>query len=64
VRGLKLSKVINAKARAPLLLQSRVEVKAAKAPQAKLAELEKKVRALSEELEALRRQMKQPPRKE
>jgi hypothetical protein len=32
-------------------------------PQAKLADLEKKMRSLSEELEALRRQMKQAPQK-
>jgi RNA polymerase sigma factor (sigma-70 family) len=35
----------------------------ANAPQAQLADLEKKMRALSDELEALRRQMKQSPRK-
>jgi RNA polymerase sigma factor (sigma-70 family) len=39
------------------------DVQDAKAPAARLADLEKKIRALSEELEALRRQMKQVPQK-
>jgi RNA polymerase sigma factor (sigma-70 family) len=61
---LKLSRVINTKTTIHSLRTARLDGKDANAPQAKLADLEKKVRALSEELEALRRQMKQAPQKQ
>jgi RNA polymerase sigma factor (sigma-70 family) len=64
VLGLKLSRAVNTKLHTLRVRTVLSDVKDANAPQARLAELEKKVRALSAELEALRRQMKQAPQKE
>jgi RNA polymerase sigma factor (sigma-70 family) len=62
VLGLKVSTRLSA-ARATVRQFRLGDAVGTDAHQARLAELEKKIRALSEELEALRRQMKQPPQK-
>jgi RNA polymerase sigma factor (sigma-70 family) len=60
VRGLRMTRASGV--RTPVRFDRGVE--GASAPQAQLADLEKKMRALSDELEALRRQMKQAPQKQ
>jgi RNA polymerase sigma factor (sigma-70 family) len=64
VLGLKITTTLHSTARGKVSYLSLADAaQDTSAPQAKLADLEKKVRALSEEIESLRRQLKQAPRK-